>query len=322
MALKKIKTHVQKRTSSIALTHGASSCDPKYAKSLSPLSSVMVVLFCIFYQVFFNMTRVRVTEDFKKKQNILMEATHSEEIVRLLNEELTDKDDVLIVRANTIDERTALNRLLSQYSVGAMHYYGWRENYIYCDPRDYDYSPLGTLTWAEDTQNDRSIAMIEKRDLLIYYPHCPKERLEYYTSLEYIISIDYNAVAIFQSGRVRTTGSTGHAHIRDVKDIVSTNVSRRKANILKGRNITSIDEAKKIVDKIVDPRITRAKTWQFPSFSLYCSVKKHEEAKGVMLNLIHFALYISDYLLGEINHIIYSFTLGLLCCDKCLLYKY
>jgi hypothetical protein len=261
-------------------------------------------------------------------------SSFSEEIMHALDE-MRDDDDVLLVKANTIDERSALNLVCSSYSsmsTVATYYPQWRENFVYKDLYDTKYIPLASLTWTEDTLNDRSFATIQqtgkdKGPLCIYYENCPEKRLQHYKDNTNIISMDYNAVAVYyRRGHLNPDSAKKGVEFGNRRGDVSTNESRRMMNLLKGTQITDRKKATEIVDNIKNPQLMRVKAYHFSKFCWDCYKRSRtgqKDAMKTMLSLIqiHGCVFFAP-LPRDIQQTIVSFIVCLQGCRKCILCRY
>jgi hypothetical protein len=167
---------------------------------------------------------------------------HERIILELSN--ITD-DKVLIIGCNTIDERSAINRMAYYrgYSTKAINYEKRTENFIYYDKNEYQFS--SGVYWSHPNEHIRT-STFGKEDYFgsfIIYHNDKDDRLEYLSSEDKIVNLDYNAVVIYPNYMKLT-----YKHLNDFrlrKNIVS-NYGKKSHNLRKIKGVNIITKMEEI----------------------------------------------------------------------------
>jgi len=133
----------------------------------------------------------------------------------------------LIVSANNINQRAALNRLAYHrgYSTRAINWEGRKENYLYvnggyvvrfCD-----------LDWSHEDKDDYDYHNFDDDTCLIYYWD-KAEREEEFSTDESIVGLDYNAVIIYPN-TIKATYKHKAAFTKKIEQFHGRNYTTRKS---------------------------------------------------------------------------------------------
>jgi hypothetical protein len=116
-------------------------------------------------------------------------------------------DNILIVKCNNVNERSAVNRLAHHmgYSTIAINSGKWRENFTFCQKNIRKCQSFNTMEWNHDDGDDHDYYSYyyyyhnnnSFDDVQVVYYYSKDERLEEFIECINIVDLDYNAVAIY-----------------------------------------------------------------------------------------------------------------------------
>lgn len=161
------------------------------------------------------------------------------------------EEKVLVVRANDINERSALNRLAYHrgYATKPIHYDGFCENYIYqVDDHLFCYSKL---PWRHECGDDHDYLQsydlgLSDDDAVVIYYHDAGERHFEAVDDENVCNLDYNAV-VFYPNKL-------HVEFRDQSSFLKrkAEVTRHHTRRIKGDLIDTLEQELLLINNIFD----------------------------------------------------------------------